>query len=167
MSRAAEAAAVKPNRVSLADLLAMSLADALKLPTEQIALLADDLVVANKELKAQGAALLVLLDRRYGARAQAKRHEEKKDTGTVRLDDGDFEIAAGLPKNVSWSQPLLASLWEKIRESGDDPGQYIDVEYSMPEDRYSALPEHLRRPFESARTVKTGKPTYKIERKEK
>lgn len=160
-----EAETTKPNRPHLANLLTMKLADALALPVEQLALLAEDLSTAEKEVKAQRAALLATLDRRYSARAQAARHAEGKDTGVVRLADGAYEVVAGLPKNVAWNQPQLALLWARIRDSGDDPAQYIDVEYSVPEDRYNALPEALRTPFTGCRTVKTGKPTYKFEQK--
>ena len=104
------------------------------------------------------------LDLKYDAHACAVRAAAGKQTGTVRFDDDDFVIIADLPKRVRWDQTLLAEAVEIIRRDWrDDPAQYVRTEFKVAEAAYSAWPAAIRRLFEPARTVETGKPTYRIE----
>jgi hypothetical protein len=84
-----------------------------------------------------------------------------KDTGTVRLVDGDFTVVADLPKRVEWDQAKLAAMVERIRAAGEDPAEYVEITFKVPERAYVAWPEAIRQGFEPARTVKTG--TLKID----
>jgi len=79
----------------------------------------------------------------------------------VRFDDGDFTIVADLPKRVDWDQDRLAAMVGRIRAAGDDPAQYVDIAFKVPERKYAAWPEAIRAGFEPGRTVRTG--TLKIE----
>jgi hypothetical protein len=75
--------------------------------------------------------------------------------------DGDFTIVADLPKRIAWDQNKLANMADRIRAAGEDPSEYIDAAFKVPERKYTAWPEYLRRDFEPARTVKPG--TLKVE----
>jgi hypothetical protein len=50
---------------------------------------------------------------------------------------------------------------ERIRATGDDPAQYVEIAFKVPERKYAAWPDNIRAEFEPARTVKTG--TLKVE----
>ena len=50
---------------------------------------------------------------------------------------------------------------EHIRAAGDDPAQYVDIAFKVPERKYAAWPDAIRAGFEPARTVRPG--TLKIE----
>jgi hypothetical protein len=67
-----------------------------------------------------------------------------------------------LPKRVEWDQDRLAAVVDRIRAAGDDPAEYVEVTYKVPERAYTAWPEHIRTAFTAARTVRTGKPTFKL-----
>ena len=99
------------------------------------------------------------------ARAETRAAEERqaagKDTGTIRFDEGDFTVVADLPKRVDWDQDRLAAMVERIRAAGDDPAQYVDIAFKVPERKYAAWPDAIRAGFEPARTVRPG--TLKIE----
>ena len=99
---------------------------------------------------------------RYGQRAIALRAEQRKDTGTVRFTDGDVTVVADLPKRVDWNQDKLAAVVERIRAAGNDPTEYVEVTYKVPERAYAAWPPHIRDAFTGARTVRTGKATFKL-----
>ena len=51
---------------------------------------------------------------------------------------------------------------ERIRAAGDDPSQYVDIAIKVPERKYTAWPESIRAAFAPARTVKTGKPSFRL-----
>ena len=99
-----------------------------------------------------------------GALAAQARHEAGKDTGTVRFADGPVIVVSELPKRVDWDQGKLAELVERIRAEGDDPDAYVDVSLKVPERKHTAWPPATRSAFETARTVRTGKPTFRLVR---
>ena len=104
------------------------------------------------------------LDLKYGARAAQRRAEEGKDTGTVRFEDNGFIVVADLPKRVKWDQAKLRLAAEIIRTSwGDDPADYIKTKLEVSEAAFANWPRPVRELFTPARTVETGKPSYRIE----
>jgi hypothetical protein len=104
--------------------------------------------------------------RRYADRAAEARRAAGKDTGTIRLSDGEVEIVADLPKKVRWDQPKLAEAVATLRVWGEDPSDYVATELRVPEARFNAWPPRIRAMFEPARTVAAGRPSYSLERKD-
>jgi hypothetical protein len=102
------------------------------------------------------------LDHKFAEKARALRLTEGKDTGIVHFDDGRIRISADLPKKTEWNQSLLADMARRIAAAGDDPSQYIEVSYRISETKYLAWPDNFRNQFQPARTVKTGKATYRL-----
>ena len=150
------------NRPHLDAIGTMPVGEIVKLPAEHLALLQEDAgtaLEAAKRLKdwIDGAIAL-----RFADRAQAARREAGKDTGTVRFEDDNVTVIADLPKKVDWDQSLIAAVVERIRAAGDDPSEYVDVTIKVPERKYSAWPESIRAEFAPARTVNTGKPTFRL-----
>lgn len=150
------------NRISLDELRRMAVGDIAALPAEQLALLQDEAADNLRRAKTicdwlDGAVAL-----KYGDRARAARETAGKDTGTVRLQDGAVTVVAELPKRVDWDQAVLANLVERIRTDGADPAEYVDVSFSVPERKYTAWPNNIRQEFEPARTVRTGKPKFRL-----
>lgn len=150
------------NRITLDDLPTLPVGEIAALPGDQLALLkheADERLRAAKSLCdwLDGAVAL-----KYGDRAQEARRAEGKDTGTIRLQDGPVTVVADLPKRVVWDQAMLAGLVERIRADGADPAEYVDIAFSVPERKYTAWPKDIRQEFEPARTVRTGKPKFRL-----
>jgi len=143
------------------DLPALSAAEIAALPVELLAILQHEIDARLKRDKAAKARLDAGLAVRYADRAAEERRAAGKDTGTIRFDDGDFTVVADLPKRVDWDQDKLAAMVARIRDAGDDPAQYVDIAIKVPERKYAAWPDAIRKGFEPARTVRTG--TLKVE----
>jgi hypothetical protein len=138
------------------DLPGLSPQEIAGLPVELLAILQreiDERLMRDKAAKTRLDAALTV---RYATRAAEERQVQSKDTGTVRFDDGDFTVVADLPKRVEWDQSQLAAMVERIRAAGDDPAEYVDIAFKVPERKYAAWPDAIRQSFEPARTVKTG-----------
>ena len=144
------------NTPSIDELLNLSSGEIAQLPIELLAVLQREIAEAARQMRAVTARFNAALDVRYGARAAEARRACGKDTGTVRIADGNFTVVADLPKRVDWDQDQLAAMVERIRAAGDDPSQYVDVTYKVPERKYAAWPEAIRQGFEPARTVRPG-----------
>ncbi|XDA99837.1 hypothetical protein AB1M95_08035 [Sulfitobacter sp. LCG007] len=71
-------------------------------------------------------------------------------------------MIAELPKRIDWDQALLAQIAENIASAGEDPAEFIETKLSVSERKYGALPESWRKGFEPARTVRTGKPKFRL-----
>jgi hypothetical protein len=154
--------ASRRNHPTIDDMRLLPIGQVIDLPAEHLALLQEEarsrLDIAKRALDwIEGAIALRYEQRAIGARATAG-----KDTGTVRFQDGAVEIAVDLPKKVEWDQTRLAALAEQIRAGGEDPGQYVEVSFKVSERAYTAWPERIRQAFEPARTVRTGRATYRL-----
>jgi hypothetical protein len=115
--------------------------------------------------KAVDAWLDKALDLKYSQRARELRLAEGKDTGVVHFEDGPVHITADLPKKIDWDQARLAEITRRIAASGDNPAEYVEITYRVSETKFNAWPETLKSAFAPARTLKTGKPGFRLELK--
>jgi hypothetical protein len=150
------------NTPSIDDLINLPAGELADLPVELLAGVQSELDHAARQLKAANARFNTALEIRYVTRAEEARRACGKDTGTVRLADGDVTVIADLPKKIEWDQAQLNALVERIRSGGEDPADYVDVCFAVPERKYTAWPAHIRDAFVPARTVRTGKPKYRL-----
>jgi hypothetical protein len=132
-------------------------------PIKVLSALADSLAEMKVFVADAEARLNAGLDLRFGDRARQLRAEDGKDSGRVRLGDGAFVVVADVAKRVDWDQDKLAAIVARIRQSGDDPTEYVRTTYEVSQRAYGAWPSAIRRLFEPARTLKLGKPRYVIE----
>jgi hypothetical protein len=151
------------NTPSMDEMLNLPIGELAEMPVELLSSLQGELAQASKHLKAATARFNAALDMRYATRATVARRACGKDTGTVRLADGDFTVVADLPKRIVWDQEGLAQIAANIAEAGDDPAEFIESTLKVSERKYSALPESWRKGFEPARKVGSGKPTFRLE----
>lgn len=135
----------------------MTVEQAAALPTEDLAMYAEQLAQDEANLKSKRAFLNMV--------AQAKYQFDPNNLGTAHPAEG---VTVTVPKNVSWDQEKLDELWKRLEAMGETASEYIDVKASVPESKYKAWPESLRAMFEPARTVKPGTPkiTFKVAEKE-
>ena len=106
------------------------------------------------------------LDETYGVEARAQLLAAGRYTGTTHQRDRTLDVTVEIKKTVAWTQKgpdSLEAIAQRIAESGEDPAQYIDIKYGVSERKYEAWPESLKAPFRKARTVKPGKPSYRLQ----
>ena len=151
-----------PNRPRLGDLPTMPIGEIAALPAAVLALLQDEAEDAAKAARSLADWLNGAIALRYGDRAAAARHAEGKDTGTVRLNDDEVTVIADLPKRVEWDQARLGEMVARIRAAGDDPAEYVETTFRVSERKYGAWPATIREGFEAARTLRPGKPTFRL-----
>lgn len=144
------------NTLSVDDMLNLPTGEMAQMPVELLAALQAELDNAARQLKSATLRLNTAFEVRYATRAAEARRACGKDTGTVRLVDGDYDVVADLPKRVDWDQEKLAQIAQNIASAGEDPTEFIDTKLSVSERTYGALPEAWRKGFEPARTVKMG-----------
>lgn len=108
-------------------------------------------------------ALQSTLHSRLGGHAQQLRQEAGKSTGTVRFEVDGYLVVADLPKRPEYDQLKLKEAMQALRKWGEDPENYVGIEIKVSESKYTAWPPGIRQLFEPARTLKVGKPSYKLE----
>ena len=143
---------------------------ALAIPAGELAALASESLFQLKndaaDLLAAAKAIVEHVDRalhlKYADRAHQLRLAAGKDTGVVHFDDGHVRITADLPKKVDWDQKRLAEITQRIAANGDDPSEYVEISYRISETKFNAWPESLKSAFAPARTLKTGKPGFRL-----
>ncbi|MBF0436495.1 MAG: Arc family DNA-binding protein [Magnetococcales bacterium] len=149
---------------TLEQLRNMSVESIGSLSPEVLANLMDEAATTFDQAKRTKELLDSALAKKYGERAESIRHEMGKPTGVIRFEDGEFTIVTDLPKKPEWDQEKLASIVEEILRDGADPTHYVKTIFKVSEDGYKNWPPHIQKAFMPARTLKVGRPTYKIER---
>lgn len=119
----------------------------------------DEAIAFLKPLRAKLDAAKL---QRYGEQARTVLRDSGRDFGTAHVSDGALHVKYELPKKVTWSQPILKEMAERIVASGDKVEDYIDLKLSVSESRYTNWPPALQQQFAAARTVEEGKPTITL-----
>lgn len=123
-------------------------------------LVSDELVKARqREHKLHQAFEL-----RYAAKASEALLADGRDTGTVHLPDGRFDVTVNRPKRVEWSQSELRKALDAM--TPEDAKHYAKVEIKIDERKFAAAPPAVQALLSPARTVKVGKPTYSLAERE-
>jgi hypothetical protein len=102
------------------------------------------------------------LELKYKDLASVSHIRAGKDTGSVHFEDELIKVTADLPKRVTWDQKQLAELAKRIQDSGEDPLQYMDIAYKVPERKFTAWPDTIKSAFQDARTLKMGRQSFKL-----
>ena len=131
-------------------------------PPDQLLDLKKQASDALARAKANAELIDRALDLRYSRAAALHRIAAGKDTGTVCFDDGAIRVSVELPKKIEWDQAALARIVDRIRQAGEDPAEFVEVTYRVSEAKYSAWPASMRASFDAARTLKTGKPSFRL-----
>jgi hypothetical protein len=151
------------NIPSVDEMLNLAVTDLALMPAALLAAVQAEIETASDRMKAVTERFALALEVRYAARAADCRQDAGKDTGTIRFEDGDVTVIADLAKRIDWDQTKLAQIAENIALAGDDPTEFIETKLSVSERKYGALPESWRKGFEPARTVRTGKPKFRLQ----
>ena len=151
------------NRCTLQQLADMGTAEVKALPLPHIAMLLED--VKAEETRVKGLKLLLqnALDERFSEAATKARKAKGKDTGKVTLKVDGCRIVADLPPLPSWDQEILKTVAETIASWGEPIDQYMALTYKVSESAYKAWPDSIRKLFEPARTLATGRSSYAVE----
>ena len=151
------------NTITIEQLRGMPVGQIAALDARQLAQLQTQAATAVEHAKLTKEFLDGVLNRRYGDRAALLRYQQGKDFGMIRFDDGDITVSADLPKRTPiWDQKQLAAIVQNILNAGKDPAEYIDTTLKVSKNRFKAWPKETCRIFEPARTVKAGKPVFKL-----
>ena len=136
-----------------------------RLSAEELNRLIDEAGEAISKAKTAKQILELAISCKYEDRASSLRETLQKDTGVINFEDEDYTVSVDLPKKVDWDQSELKKMAMKITAAGEDPTEFLDISYKVPERKYTAWPEYLKKTFRAARTLKTGKAVYKFKKK--
>ena len=145
-----------------ADLASMTVAQLAAAPIQDLLDAERNVDEAIAFLKPLRAKLDAAKLQRYGEQARTALRDSGRDFGTAHVNDGALHVKYELPKKVTWSQPILKKMAERIVASGDKIEDYIDIKLLVSESRYTNWPPALQQQFAAARTVEEGKPTITL-----
>jgi len=147
--------------IALHDVTVLTPQEIAEFPTSLMADLAAQLKAAQEHIKEVKTALDAGAEEKYSSTAADLRDFEGKDTGTVRWDDGEYTIVTNLPKKPKWDQAKLIAILNDM--DPDVAAHYVKAEYKVEEKKFTSAPPDIHAQLMPARTLETGKPTYKIE----
>ena len=65
-----------------------------------------------------------------------------------------FDSPISRTKIENWDQDKLRDIFFAIKKHGDNPEEYIDLHYSVSEEKFNYWPEHIKNIFKPARINK-------------
>ena len=99
---------------------------------------------------------------KYVYRTTQLRSEMQLEYGSVQFEDGVVKVTAEIPRAVTWDQKKLHAIARLIQEQGEDPAEFMDVAYDVPEDRFDVWPDVIQNSFKGALTIKAGHPSHRL-----
>ena len=99
-------------------------------------------------------------DIKYGDADKASRKISGKDTGTNHILDSGFDVETTIKKDVVWDQDKLMSALDAMADA--DATHYGKFKVEVDERKFMAAPPAVQASLLPARTVKAGKPAFKI-----
>lgn len=119
-----------------------------------LTLSAEETVAASRRANTLHKAL----EQRYAAKASAALLADNRDTGTIKLADGRFEVTVTRPKRVKWDSAKLRSALDML--DPDEARHIAKVEVKVDERKFTAASPRIQAMLSDARTVETGKASY-------
>lgn len=101
---------------------------------------------------------------KYENTARAELQQQKKDFGTVTINNGKFVIKTEISKKVVWNQNILADVFEKMEP--EIRRDIFNVTYAIDEKKYARLQPNMQAAVNPARTTQPGKIKIIIKEKE-
>ncbi|KEQ18099.1 hypothetical protein [Endozoicomonas numazuensis] len=129
---------------------------------EELATLVRDTDKALAQLQLQKDWLESVVAYKYVFKASQARAQLQQEFGEISFEDEGVRVLVDLPREVSWDQQKLKTIAQRIQEQGEDPSEFLDVHYSVPQKKFDCWPQEVRRSFEPALQVKPGRCTYKL-----
>lgn len=119
-------------------------------------LCAEEIVTARRRDNNLHKALTM----RYAGRASEALLAEGKDTGTVHLDDGRFDITVTRPKRVKWDDKKLRDALNML--DPEEARHLAKVTVAVDERKFTAASPRIQAMLSDARTVEVGKLAFAI-----
>lgn len=152
------------NRMTLNDLDGMQIGAIAALHISDLAALMEDADVMTKKAKTYKDWLSGAMNIKYDDRVKAAFKDASKDTGTIHINDDEFDVEVEVKKTVAWDTSALALAFEAM--PADEADHYCKCKLEVDERKYVAAPPAIKSMLEPARTLKAGKPAYSITRRE-
>lgn len=145
-----------------ADLPDLSVSQIAGLPPQRLQELDISLNELMTWVKQARERLNTALEQRYGEQGRASLRASGRDFGVTHFSDGPLRVTYEMPKRVIWDQPRSVQIAKELIESGERVEDYFDIELSVPESRFNAWPSGFKAKFAPARTLKPGKPAFRL-----
>lgn len=104
------------------------------------------------------------LYRRFFTTVEAGLYEKDEPFGVVSTEFEGYKLAFTVPKKIEWDQEMLAAAYESLKSGNENPADYVEIKYNVPESKYKSWPESLKEKFIDARMTIPGSVTIKFER---
>lgn len=153
---------MKENTTTISNIINVPIGSIAKYEVNELYFLCHQISEQLEQLKRTKEWVESAIALKYEEQIKAKRLRLEKDAGIVHLEDGSFKLISDIPKKVIWDQEKLARIIKDIEASNANPAEYIETSHKILESKYNGWSEAMRNIFLPARTIKLGKPIYKL-----
>ncbi len=150
------------NQITISEVPNIPIGKLATLPPDQLLCLQEQAEANLQNAKRLKDWLDSSISMKYRDIASNIRKLDYKDSGTIHFSDGDYKITCVVAKRIEWNQQKLKDVVSVIKEHGDNPAEYVEISYKVPETKYNGWPEHIKNIFKPARIFKLSKESFAI-----
>ncbi len=99
---------------------------------------------------------------KYVYKATSIRSELQQEFGFIYFEDGAVKVTSEIPKAITWDQKKLAAIAETIRRQGEDPEEYMEVQYTVLDACFDQWLEVIKDAFRPALSIGQGTSSYRL-----
>ncbi len=99
---------------------------------------------------------------KYVYKATSIRSELQQEFGFIYFEDGAVKVTYEIPKAITWDQKKLADIAETIRRQGEDPEEYMEVQYTVLDACFDQWSEVIKDAFRPALSIEQGTSSYRL-----
>lgn len=106
------------------------------------------------------------LQLKYRDRFDARRREQGRTFGEIRLQEDGVEITENRPLVLEWQKDKLKEYAKRIADNGGNPEDYMDIDYTISEKKYCSLSDEARKSLNTAGNIRPGCAVITLAKKE-
>jgi hypothetical protein len=158
----------RTQRIGLEEFTTMPDVDADGMSVDELEDMQEQIATQQAHLTTLKGKLERVLLHRYEGDTKRALREKGQDSGTVTYNGNNgCVVRVTVPKLVEWDQDALRGVVDHLAEQNANLDDYVSFVVKVQEVKYKSWPDDIRSLFDTARTVRQGKLSIKIEQKDK
>ena len=146
----------------LKEILTLSVSDLAAKSGEELLKLVDSAEALLTETQRIRDWLESAIAYKYVYKATSIRSELQQEFGFIYFEDGAVKVTSEIPKAITWDQKKLTAIADTIRNQGENPEEFMEVQYTVLDARFDEWPEVMQNAFRPALTIEHGTPKYRL-----
>lgn len=120
------------------------------------------IVLADNVRKWLNGALML----KYSTQINEKRTKTNRSYGEISFSDNEYIVTEDRPMLLEWQKDKLKEYAKRIAANGGNPEDYMDINFTISEKKYTSLSSEVRKSLNAAGNIRPGCAVITLTQKE-